>query len=535
MDRIFKLPVGVALFAFLTLAGLMGMLAVQSVMAQDQPPTIPDAQTIFDYTENGTGPITTYRANDPERKPVFWTLGGPDAADFTIDGGVLRFSMEKFPNGPNFEVPTDRANDEDGSGGSLAPEVTEGDSCSGEGACNNIYKVTVRFGAGGEDGTPGEPTDTPADEYDGDDLGYVELTINVDNVNETGMVAISPMQPQQGTELTAILTDPDNVAPGTGEWQWARGDSMTGTFTDIPANSSDMTYRPTQDDLGKYLRVTVEYVDRAGPEIRDDVQAVSVYPVREDTNTSNQDPVFPDQSTLTGVNDDLTAPVRGVTDRFIPETAAAGIRVGAPVTAFDDKTDIEVITYSLRDADGDTSPNGVTTDDDGNSDTPRESDGHAASFDIDAKTGQIMVGAGAMLNADGTPTADMPNPYNVVVRAVDGDGDTQNIDVAIHVLEYHEPPVIDRVYQTDRVGDGHLAGDRVPTEFSHWEADRTERSPTRLDADLETGVLNYDDAVAPGAPIPLKAPLTFTRDGEPISLIQAATYYATDPEGCHRP
>ena len=47
-----------------------------------------------------------------------------------------------------------------------------------------------------------------------------------------------------------------------------------------------------------------------------------------------------------------------------------------------------------------------------------------------------------------------PNPYNVVVRAVDGDGDTQNIDVAIHVLEYHEPPVIDRVYQTER---------RVPT------------------------------------------------------------------------
>ena len=39
------------------------------------------------------------------------------------------------------------------------------------------------------------------------------------------------------------------------------------------------------------------------------------------------------------------------------------------------------------------------------------------------------------------------NPYNVVVRAVDGDGDTQNIDVAIHVLKYHEPPMIDRVYQ----------------------------------------------------------------------------------------
>ena len=166
--------------------------------------------------------------------------------------------------------------------------------------CNNVYKVTVRFGAGGEDGTPGEPTDTPADEYDGDDLGEVELTINVTNVDEQGMVVISPMQPQEGTELTAILTDEDNVAPGTGEWQWARADSMTGTFADIPSNSGDMTYRPTMDDLGKYVKVTVDYVDRAGPEVRT-VQAVSAYRVRKDTNTSNQDPKFPDQSTLTGV------------------------------------------------------------------------------------------------------------------------------------------------------------------------------------------------------------------------------------------
>ena len=167
----------------------------------------------------------------------------------------------------------------------------------------------MRFGAGGEDGTPGEPTDTPADEYDGDDLGEVELTINVTNVNEPGMLVISPMQPQEGTELTAILTDEDNVAPGTGEWQWARADSMTGTFTDIPERSRDMTYRPTEDDLDKYLRVTVEYVDRAGPDLRDRA-GVSAFKVREDTNTSNQDPKFPDQSTLTGVTGTLVAPVR---------------------------------------------------------------------------------------------------------------------------------------------------------------------------------------------------------------------------------
>ena len=30
------------------------------------------------------------------------------------------------------------------------------------------------------------------------------------------MVVISPMQPQVGTMLTAILTDEDNIAPGVG-------------------------------------------------------------------------------------------------------------------------------------------------------------------------------------------------------------------------------------------------------------------------------------------------------------------------------
>ena len=264
--------------------------AAMPVWAQqaEMPPSVRDAKTLFDYAENGKGPVTTYRATDPENRPIFWTLGGPDAADFTIAGGALRF---KTP--PNFEVPTDRANDEDG-------DADDGDGAD-EGLANNVYKVTVRFGAGGEDGTPGERTDNPADEYDGDDLGEIELTITVTNVNEPGMLVISPMQPQVGTELTAILTDEDNIAPGQGVWQWASSDSMTGTFTDIAERSGDRTYRPTEDDLGKYLQATVEYVDRAGADFRE-VKAVSAHTVRVDTNTSNQDPNFPDQKTLIGGN-----------------------------------------------------------------------------------------------------------------------------------------------------------------------------------------------------------------------------------------
>ena len=40
------------------------------------------------------------------------------------------------------------------------------------------------------------------------------------------------------------------------------------------------------------------------------------------------------------------------------------------------------------------------TNDDNNPDTPSESDGHAASFDIDEETGQITVSARATLDAE---------------------------------------------------------------------------------------------------------------------------------------
>ena len=94
----------------------------------------------------------------------------------------------------------------------------------------------------------------------------------------------------------------------------------------------------------------------------------------------------------------------------------------------------------------------ITHDDDQNPYTPSHRDGHAASFDIDPITGQITVGAKARLDADAVVRYQSPreriNPYMVVVRAIDGDGETEDIDVNIHVQQYTEPPKIDRVYAT---------------------------------------------------------------------------------------
>ena len=156
----------------------------------------------------------------------------------------------------------------------------------------------------------------------------------------------------------------------------------------------------------------------------------------------------------------------------------------------------------MRDPAG-TGANSDGEDDDENPDTPSESDGHARNFNIDEVTGQITVSAGAMLDAD---AATATNPYTVVVRAVDGDGHRENITVTIHVLPGGEPPVIDRVYSTDSANrpSQYDAGDRVPTEMTHGEADRDNNPAnpaTVIDTDLDTA-----------------------------ATVEPATYYATDPD-----
>ena len=49
-------------------------------------------EAAIQYPENGTGPVATYTAVDPEGADITsWTLAGADADDFMIDGGVLTF------------------------------------------------------------------------------------------------------------------------------------------------------------------------------------------------------------------------------------------------------------------------------------------------------------------------------------------------------------------------------------------------------------------------------------------------------------
>ena len=58
------------------------------------------------YPQTRTGSVATYRAADPEREAITWTLWGPDGQSFSLTNGVLRFVTQ-----PDYDAPGDLGGD----------------------------------------------------------------------------------------------------------------------------------------------------------------------------------------------------------------------------------------------------------------------------------------------------------------------------------------------------------------------------------------------------------------------------------------
>ena len=144
----------------------------------DEPPVITSGDVYIYYAENGRSNVAAYRAEDPERRSIDWSLNEADKEVFTFAGGVL-----KFKSPPDHEADAE-------------------------------YTVTVKAGDGNADNTDTE-----------------EVTIIVTNVDEKGTVSFDH-DPREGIGLTATLTDLDDSESGH-EWQWARASSRNGRFIDI--------------------------------------------------------------------------------------------------------------------------------------------------------------------------------------------------------------------------------------------------------------------------------------------------------------
>ncbi len=89
----------------------------------------------------------------------------------------------------------------------------------------------------------------------------IPVTINVNNLDESGTVSLSWRKPQIAVAVDASLTDPDGEVSAV-TWQWSRSDS-SGGFSPIN-NATSATYPPGSTDVGKYLRASATYTDILG-------------------------------------------------------------------------------------------------------------------------------------------------------------------------------------------------------------------------------------------------------------------------------
>ena len=121
----------------------------------DEAPDVAGEASI-EYPENATSTVATYTAVDPEDAEIVWSLGGDDAALFSIEGGVLAFAAA-----PDYESPADADMD------NVYQVTVEAD----DGTYMDTQDVTVTVTDVEEVVTPG---DSLLAEYDPDDDGTIE-------------------------------------------------------------------------------------------------------------------------------------------------------------------------------------------------------------------------------------------------------------------------------------------------------------------------------------------------------------------------
>ena len=425
-------------------------------------------RTVAENTGSGedigaTGP--TVDATDPNGDNLTYTLGGTDMASFSIDRGTGQLMTKAMLNKETKDtyMVTVTATDPSGLSASVNvtikvtnvdedPEITGGDASvrypekrtgavetytatddeddkartaitwtlEGGGAADFkissagvlTFAETPNYEAAADDNEDNtyEVTvvatdssyDAAASATNGKDT--VEVTVNVTNVDEDGTLTLSSRQPVDGIELETELTDIDSIETSLSDltiqtWKWEKSTSRTSGWAVIDGATEGM-YTPAPADIGSYLRATATYTDPQGSGKMEIAVSDRKVLAKRSTNTA---PVF------RNADDEEIETGRAIT-REVSENSAAGRDVGDPVAAYDAQGD--ALTYTIGGAD-------------------------ESSFDIDQATGQIMVGAGTMLDFEGDSS------YTVMVTATGpghGDSDADTIEVTINVTNLDEDP-----------------------------------------------------------------------------------------------
>ena len=411
---------------------LTGSLDVTVAVTDVNEPPMVTGNATPSVPENTTA-VATYSATDPEGDVLTYFLSGPDASSFLIrpaTGALLAWADLDYETQATYSVTVEVLDRRDSAG---------------------------RINASAD--------------------AMLMVSIMLTNEEEFGTLTLSSDQTQVGTQLTATLTDPDGGITGQ-SWSWER--SRNGSDWSPIANAAEGRYTPVQADLNHYLRVTVQYSD--GHDSGKRLQQVSNHRTVA-RSLNNQPPAFDNSKFERSVPENSTADTTvGIAvvasdpenrtlsyrlsgdNNFTIDSATGQIRVasGAALDHERQPTHTVVVTASdpskasatatgtisvgdvneppvfdmatislevVEDAEeGDSVGRPVAaTDDDG--DQLSYSLNGGGPLAIDETTGQIVVGANAVLDPSFQDT------YSVTVEARDPDFARDTIDVTIKVVE----------------------------------------------------------------------------------------------------
>ncbi|WP_420625273.1 cadherin domain-containing protein [Candidatus Poriferisodalis sp.] len=192
-------------------------------------PTITTRRPPATYRENDTRTVYTFRATDPQRDTVTWSLSGADSEDFTITADNSGRRVLAFNSPPDFESPADADQD-------------------------NTYELAV-----------------VATDGDGH-TDQVDFAITVTDVNEGPRISL------EGTATTAVAENtPDTVVladytardpenPGVGIFRWSTtgrdsGDFVISDLGELRFRSSPDYERPADSNRDNVYEVTVRASD----------------------------------------------------------------------------------------------------------------------------------------------------------------------------------------------------------------------------------------------------------------------------------
>ena len=425
--------------------------------AEGVEPTISTRRPPTTYRENGTSAVYTFRASDPQRQSITWTLEGDDRRDFTITGnssgrGVLAFSVP-----PDFEDPSDSdrqndyeltviATDEDGHIDRLSFTITvtavnEGPEVSGPSAftiaenqrlSNAVYSATdpeganvARWSIGGRDGgdffiTQGgtlyfrsppdyeRPADSNRDNVyevsiqpsDGRNNGSYPVTVTVTDVNEAPEIrrgsTTSFTQPENRTTRLYTYSAKD---PEEGEIIWSVGGTDGNLFT--------------IDDRGQFSfkEDSPPDFDTPGDDGRDNLYNVTIEARDPESNTARLQVTV----RVTEVNEGPVITRQGNAPGSVAENHGAN-QVLARYTASDpERPSVRITGWSTAGTDG----------------------------------GDFIINALGELRFRNSPDYERPadsnrdNVYEVTIRASDGRNTGTLVEVqVVTVTDVNEPPTI---------------------------------------------------------------------------------------------